>query len=296
MIVITGASGNNGSKVSGILLSQGQRVRLVARNAERLQSLVKRGAEAAVGDLRDTGFLTAAFAGATAVFAMIPPHYRAGDFRAYQNETGASIAAAIQNSGVKHVVNLSSQGAELSEHTGPIKGLHDQEERLNKLEDVNILHVRPTYYMENLFTFIPMIKKANIAGSAIKGDLKFAMIATADIAAFVAERLSKRDFTGKTVSGLLGQRDASLDEAIAIISSRINRPELKYVQFPYEEARKGLVAAGLSEDVSSLMIEMSKAINDRLFAVNVPRTKDNTTKTSIEEFADTFAKIYASSQ
>jgi len=245
-----------------------------------------------VGDLRDAGFLTTAFAGATAVFAMIPPHYTAADFRSYQNETGASIAAAIQNSGVRHVVNLSSQGAELSEGTGPIKGLHDQEERLNKLEGVNILHVRPTYYMENLLTFIPMIKKANITGSAIKGDLEFAMIATKDIAAFVADRLMNRDFTGKSVSGLLGQRDASLDEAIAIIGRKIDRPELKYVQFPYEEAGKGLVAAGLSEDVSSLIIEMSKAINDGLFAVDVRRTKDNTTGTSIEEFADTFAKIY----
>jgi len=292
MFVITGASGNNGSKVSEILLSQGQKVRVVARNADRMQSLVKRGAEAAVGDLRDAGFLTTAFAGATAVFAMIPPHYTAADFRSYQNETGASIAAAIQNSGVRHVVNLSSQGAELSEGTGPIKGLHDQEERLNKLEGVNILHVRPTYYMENLLTFIPMIKKANITGSAIKGDLEFAMIATKDIAAFVADRLMNRDFTGKSVSGLLGQRDASLDEAIAIIGRKIDRPELKYVQFPYEEAGKGLVAAGLSEDVSSLIIEMSKAINDGLFAVDVRRTKDNTTGTSIEEFADTFAKIY----
>jgi uncharacterized protein YbjT (DUF2867 family) len=295
MFVITGASGNNGSKVSEILLSQGQKVRVVARNADRMQSLVKRGAEAAMGDLRDAGFLTTAFAGATAVFAMIPPHYTAADFRSYQNETGASIAAAIQNSGVRHVVNLSSQGAELSEGTGPIKGLHDQEERLNKLEGVNILHVRPTYYMENLLTFIPMIKKANITGSAIKGDLEFAMIATKDIAAFVADRLMNRDFTGKSVSGLLGQRDASLDEAIAIIGRKIDRPELKYVQFPYEEAGKGLVAAGLSEDVSSLIIEMSKAINDGLFAVDVRRTKDNTTGTSIEEFADTFAKIYESS-
>jgi uncharacterized protein YbjT (DUF2867 family) len=295
MFVITGASGNNGSKVSGILLSQGQKVRVVARNADRMHSLIKKGAEAAVGDLRDTGFLTTVFAGATAVFAMIPPHYTAGDFRAYQNETGASIAAAIQSSGVRHVVNLSSQGAELSEGTGPIKGLHDQEERLNRLEDVNILHLRPAYYMENLFMFIPMIKKANITGSAIKGDREFSMIATTDIAAFAAERLLQRDFIGKSVRGLLGQRDVSLDEAITIIGRKINRPELKYVQFPYEEARKGLVAAGLSEDVSSLMIEMSKAINDGLFAVNVPRTKDNTTRTSIEEFADTFAKKYESS-
>lgn len=295
MFVITGASGNNGSKVSEILLSHGQKVRVVARNADRMQSLLKGGAEAAVGDLRDAGFLTAAFAGADAVFVMIPPHYTAADFRAYQNETGASIVKAVQNSGVKYVVNLSSQGAELPDGTGPIKGLHDQEERLDKLEGVNILHVRPAYYMENLFTFIPMIKKANIAGSAIKGDLKFAMIATRDIAAFVAERLLQRDFTGKSVSGLLGQRDVSLDEAIAIIGRKISRPGLKYVQFPYEEARKGLVAAGLSDDVSSLIIEMSSAINVGLFAVDVRRTKDNTTGTSIEEFADIFARVYESS-
>jgi uncharacterized protein YbjT (DUF2867 family) len=88
MFVITGASGNNGSKVSGILLSQGQKVRVVARNPEKLQDLVKRGAEAAVGDLKDSGFLTSVFAGATAVFVMIPPDYHAVDFRAYQNKTG----------------------------------------------------------------------------------------------------------------------------------------------------------------------------------------------------------------
>ena len=148
--------------------------------------------------------------------------------------------------------------------------------------------------MENLFTFIPMIRKANIAGSAIRGDRKFAMIATKDIAAFVGERLMRRDFTGKSVSGLLGQRDVSLDEVIAIIGMKINRPGLKYVQFPYEEARKGLVSAGLSEDVSSLIIEMSKAINDGLLSANVRREKDNTTGTSIEEFADTFATVYES--
>jgi len=294
MFVITGASGNNGSKVGEILLSREQKVRVVARNADRLQGLLNRGAEAALGDMRDAGFLTAAFAGAAAVFVMIPPNYTAGDFRAYQNDTGGSIAAAIQNAGIKHVVNLSSQGAEFSDGTGLIKGLHDQEERLNKLEGVSILHVRPAYYMENLFTFIPMIRKANIAGSAIRGDRKFAMIATKDIAAFVGERLIRRDFTGKSVSGLLGQRDVSLDEVIAIIGMKINRPGLKYVQFPYEEARKGLVSAGLSEDVSSLIIEMSKAINDGLLSANVRREKDNTTGTSIEEFADTFATVYES--
>lgn len=294
MIVILGATGNVGSKVAEILLSKSQEVKVVGRNAEKLQVLVKKGAEAAAGDMKDTGFLTGAFSGADAVFVMIPPHYQAVDFWAYQNDTGTSIATALQNSGVRYAVNLSSQGADLPDGTGPIKGLHDQEVRLNKLPDINILHVRSTYFMENLLMNIPLIKGSNMAGSAIRGDQKFAMIATRDIAAFVAERLLKRDFTDKSVRDLLGQRDVSMNEAITVIGKKIGKPDLKYVQFPYEDAEKGMVQAGLSADVSRLFIEMSSALNNGVFAVGIKRTKENTTDTSIEEFADAFAKIYQS--
>ncbi len=294
MYVITGATGNIGSKLIEIMLSRGRKVRAVGRSADKLKPFADKGAEAATGDLRDSGFLTKTFSSATVVFSMIPPHYTARDFRAYQNEIGASIAEAIQKSGVKYVVNLSSQGGQLPDKTGPIKGLHDQEERLNKLRDVNILHVRPTYFMENLLMFIPMIKKMNMAGSAIRGDMKFAMIATKDIAKFIAERMEKRDFSGKSVRDILGQRDVSLNEAVQIIGRKIGKPELKYVQFSYEDAEKGLIGAGLSEDVSKLFIEMSKALNEGLFAVNLTRTPENTTETSIDEFADTYARIYMS--
>ena len=295
MIVITGATGNVGSKVTNILLSQSRKVRVIGRNLHKLRGFEKNGAEPAVGDLKDTKFLAEAFSGAEAAFTMIPPHYTAADFRAYQNEVGFSIASAIQRSGIKYVVNLSSQGAGMPDKTGPIKGLHDQEERLNKLQDVNILHIRPTYFMENLLMNIPMIKKMNIAGSAIRGDQKFAMIATRDIAAFVAERLMQKDFSGKSVRDLLGQRDLSMNEAISIIGSKINKPDLAYVQFSYEEAGKGLISAGLSADVSRLFVEMSMALNNGLFAVNVPRTGDNTTATSIEQFSDIFAAVYSAS-
>lgn len=295
MIVITGATGNIGSKVTDILLSQKQQVRVIGRNADKLRVFEDKGSEAAIGDLQDVQFLAGAFSGADAAFAMIPPHYTAADFRAYQNKVGASIASAIQRSGLKYVVNLSSQGGNLPDKTGPIKGLHDHEERLNKLDGVNILTIRPTYFMENLLMNIPLIKKMNIAGSALRGDQKFAMIATRDIAAFVAERLVKRDFSGKSVRDLLGQRDISMNEAISIIGKKINRPDLKYVQFSYAESEKGMTGGGLSADVSKLFIEMSMALNEGLFSVNVPRTAENTTVTSLEEFSDTFAAIYSAS-
>lgn len=113
MYVITGATGNIGSKAADILLAKGEKVRVVGRSADRLRRFVDKGAEAAVGNLKDTAFLTRAFTGGDAVFTMIPPDLGVKDFRAYQNEIGTSIATAIEKAGVGSVVNLSSQGAEL---------------------------------------------------------------------------------------------------------------------------------------------------------------------------------------
>jgi uncharacterized protein YbjT (DUF2867 family) len=292
MLVVTGATGNIGSKAVDILLTRGEKVRVIGRDAVHMRGFVDKGAEAAIGNMADTAFLAGAFTGADAVFTMIPPNYAAPDFRVYQNEMGASIADAITKSGVKYVVNLSSQGAELPVGTGPILGLHDQELRLNGLTGVNVMHLRATYFMENLLMNIPLINQIGVAGSAVRGDQRFAMIATKDIAARVAEHLVRRDFAGKVVKDLLGHRDLTLNEATIVIGDKIGWPELKYVQFPYAEAEKSMVAMGISADLSRLFVEMSKALNDGIFASGRPRTAENTTPTTIEEFAEMFAVAF----
>ena len=293
MYAITGATGNIGSRIADILLDRGEQVRVIGRNAARLQRFVDRGAEAAVGDLRENGFAAKAFSGATAVFTVIPPNFAAADFRAYQNEIGASIASGIDKAGVRHVVNLSSQGAELTAGTGPILGLRDQELRLNRFERVNVLHLRPAYFMENLLANIPLINSSGIAGSALRGNRSFAMIATKDIADCAAERLVALDFAGKRVQDLLGQRDLTLEEAIVVIGRAIGKPELRYVQFTYDDASRWLKEAGLSADLARLLIEMSKSINEGRYGVG--RNPQNTTPTAIEEFAETFARLFAAS-
>jgi uncharacterized protein YbjT (DUF2867 family) len=278
--------------VADILLGKGEKVRVIGRDSGRLQQFMNKGAEAAVGDLQDTSFLTGAFKGAKGVFAMIPPNYGAPNFRAYQNVVGISIATAIGNAGVTHVVNLSSQGADLPRGTGPIAGLHDQEERLNTLHGVQVLHLRPTYFMENLLANVPLIHEHGFAGSVVRGDLKFAMIATADIADRAAGHLLARDFTGTSIRDLLGQRDLSLQEAFTIIGRRIGISDLAYRQIPFDEFGEALINMGMSRNMSRLFIEMSDALNRGLFAVNRPRNADNTTPTSIEMFAGLFAEVY----
>jgi hypothetical protein len=94
----------------------------------------------------------------------------------------------------------------------------------------------------------------------------------------------KCDFTGSSFQYLLGQRDLSMIDATEIIGRKINNPALVYVMFPYDEAEKGLMSAGLSPDMSRLYVEMIKAFNDsRIIAKRTPET---TTPTSFEVFCD----------
>jgi len=295
MYVIMGATGNIGSKLANILLDKGEKIKVIGRSAERLKPFADRGAEAAVGDVSDVQFLTDAFQGADAVFALIPPDYTTDDFRGYYNDIGDNLVKSIRDSGVKHVVFMSSVGAHLPEKTGPIKGSYDVEQKLNKLDGINVLHLRPTYFMENLLGNIGIIKSMGTNGDALKGDVKFAMIATKDIAPVAAAHLIKKEFSGKSVHELLGQRDVSMNEVTQIFGAKIGKPDLGYVQLSPEDAKKGMMDFGLSEDVSDQLVELSQGINAGLLAVTQPRTAENTTDTSIEEFADLFARVYKSS-
>jgi uncharacterized protein YbjT (DUF2867 family) len=128
---ITGATGNIGKRISENLLDTGHKVRAVARNVEKLQTLVDKGAEAFSGTLEDTEFLTRAYQGSDAVFAMIPPDFQSNDFRAFQNDIAKSHINAIKNAGLKNVVALSSIGAHLTEGAGIVQGLNDFEQYLN---------------------------------------------------------------------------------------------------------------------------------------------------------------------
>src|ERR1700757_1188082 len=73
MYVILGASGNTGSIIADALLSKRKRVRVVGRDAGRLQRFVRQGAEAFTDNMSDATALTKAFRGARAAYLLLPP-------------------------------------------------------------------------------------------------------------------------------------------------------------------------------------------------------------------------------
>jgi uncharacterized protein YbjT (DUF2867 family) len=285
MITVLGATGQVGGKIVDLLMKKGEKVRLVARGADRLRPFVGKQAQALAGDALDTEFLVKAFSDARAVFTLIPPNPKAENFLAYADTIGESIARALEIARVDHVVNLSSVGGELPAGTGPVVGLNHMEKRLNAITGLNVLHLRAAYFMENLLMDIEMIKSKGLTGSAVRGDSKMPFIATKDVAEYAAERLIGCDFVGSSVRYLLGQRDLSMIETTEIIGRKINKPDLAYVMFPYDEAEKGMTAAGLSPDVGRLYVEMSRAFNEGRIKFEA-RSAENTTGTSFEAFCD----------
>jgi len=293
MYTILGATGHIGTVIARKLLEKGESVRVFGRSPERLRDFVEKGAEAAVGDVKDVATLTQALSGARAAFLMVPPSMTAEDYRTEQDQTTTALAAAAKASGLQYAVNLSSYGAQAPSGTGPILGLHFGEKKLNEVEKLNLLHLRPGYFMENHLSGIGVIQTMGIYGSAVRGDLKIPMIETRDIGLVAAERLMKLDFGGKQAQELHGERDLTMSEVTAVLGKAIGKPDLKYMQFPYEQVQQVLLQMGVPAKTAAQFIEMFRGINEGIVVPVDPRTATNTTPTSIETFAkEVFATAY----
>ena len=294
MYVIYGGTGNTGKPLALSLLGQGKKVRILTRDANKATELSEKGAEILTGDTSDVNFLTNAFTGATAVYVMIPQNWSTNDLYAHQQNYVNILAEAIEKSGVKYAVTLSSVGANLESGSGVVLGLHYMEQKFNSIMGLNVLHLRPTYFLENLLSNLGIIKSMGIAGSPVIGDLKMYMIATKDIGNYAAKRLAALDFTGSSFQYLLGERDLTMNEVTKILGNAIGKPDLQYVQFSFEDFKKGFVSMGAPENLADLMSEFINKLNTGNILEGVVRDSESTTPTSIEDFSKVFATIFNS--
>ncbi len=291
--VINGGAGNTAKPIALALLKAGHRVTVIGRNEKNLAELVAAGAKAAIGSVEDADFLAKTFAGADAVYTMVPPNHNPADWKAYIGSIGKNFAAAIAANGIRYVVNLSSVGADQPDGCGPVSGLYRVEQALNGLTGVHIKHLRPSYFYQNLYANLGLIKTMGIMGSNFSaGEAEFAIVDPADIAEVAIEELLSLSFTGKSIR-YIASDEVSTDQIANLIGSAIGKPDLQWVAFSDEQALGGMLQAGLSEEVAKNYVEMGAAIRSGKLMEDYHKQKPPVTgKIKLSAFAETFAQAY----
>lgn len=261
-ITITTPTGNIGSKLADILLNTaGAQVTVLARNPGKVERLASRGARVVSGDQLDPAAVDKAIDGAEVLFWLTGMDYTVANVRARYNQFADAAAAALRRHPELRIVHLSSVGAQLSEGTGPIKGLHDAERKLNGAGK-DVTHLRANNFMENVLSSLPAIKADGAIYSTIPSNVTADQVATADIAMAAAHYLL-RGPRGHHVVDVFGPESVSFGQVAAAVGDAIGKP-VRHVQIPPDALKEALTSAGLSADLAAQLIELQQALADGL--------------------------------
>ena len=291
-IIVTGSLGNISQPLATELVQQGHAVTVISSKPAKQAEIEALGATTAIGSAENADFLAATFAGADAVYAMVPPSYTALDSRAYFQRIGRHYAQAIQQAGVRRVVQLSSWGAHRDHGTGGILGSHDVEEILAAVPGIALTHLRPTSFFTNYYGFAGMIKGVGFMGANCAGNYCVALVHPRDIAAAAAEELtSSAATTGRTIR-YVASDERTQDEVAHALGAAIGQPDLRWVAFSDEQMRENLLKNGLPPSTAADIVDIYASMNSGALGEDYEQHKPVLGKVKLEEFAQEFAAAF----
>jgi uncharacterized protein YbjT (DUF2867 family) len=257
-VAVTTPTGNIGSKLADLLLTGAEaQVTVLARSPQKVEHLAARGARVVAGDQLDPASVDKALEGAEALFWLTGMDYTAADVLAHYQRFGDAAADALRRHPGLRVVHLSSVGAQLSENTGPIRGLHYAEQKLNAAGS-NVTHLRANYFMENVLAALPTIASERAIYSSIPGSVSLEQVATADIAAAAAHYLL-RGTRGHHIVDVFGPERITFDDVATMVGEVIGKP-VKHIKIPPDALESALISQGLTADWAAQLVELDDAI------------------------------------
>lgn len=296
-VVVTGSLGHISKPLTIELVQKGHAVTVISSNPEKQPDIEALGATAAIGSLEDADFLAATFTGADAVYTMVPPaNYfdHTLDLLAHYHQIGRNYAQAIQQSGVKRVVNLSTIGGHLEQGSGILIGAHDVEGMLNQVSsEVAITHMRPTSFYYNLLGYVNMIKATGVIATNYGADRTIPWVSPIDIAAAIAEEITT-PFAGRKVR-YVASEELTGHETARILGAAIGKPDLQWVLVSDEQVQNNLVAIGMNPRIAAGLVEMYGSLYTGLLGEDFARNKPAVMgKVKLSDYAREFAAIYHS--
>ena len=296
-IIITGSIGNIGKPLTKELVEKGHAVTVISSKAERQKDIEALGAKAAIGTMQDPDFLSATFKGADIVYLMetwegIGSLFdKDVDFEAGMRQIGNNYKQAVEQSGVKRVVHLSSIGAHSEKGYGSLSVHYRVENILNQLpNDVSIKFMRPVGFFTNIFRSMQTIKAQAAVISNHGGDDKEPWVSPLDIASAIAEEM-ELPFAGRTIR-YIASDEVSPNEIAKVLGEAIGNPELKWLVIPDEQLLNGMLGAGINPQLANGMVEMQASQRSRLLYEDYYRNKPTLGKVKLKDFAKDFAQVY----
>lgn len=295
-IVLTGSLGNISKPLAQELVQKGHSVTIISSKAERQKDIEALGAKAAIGSMQDADFLTTTFRGADAVYTMetldqstfFDPNT---DIIASVTQIAKNYKQAIENSGVKKVVHLSSIGADTNKGNGTLVMHYEAEKIMNQLPtDVSIKFIRPVGLYTNIFRSMQTIKTQGAIIANYGGDKKEPWVSPSDIASVVAEEM-ERPFNDRIVR-FVASDDVSPNEIAKVLGEAIGKPDLKWLVISDEQLLNSMLNIGMNPQIANGFVEMQAAQGNGSLYEDYNKNKPDLGKVKLADFAKDFAVVY----
>ena len=296
-IILTGSLGRIGKPLAQRLFKNGHSVTVISSKAERKEEIETLGAKAAIGNIKDVDFLTNTFKGADALYLMIAWDAIGNifdtniDFPTEFSNIAGNYREAVEQSGVKKVVLLSSIGAHTNQGIGSLSIYKGVEDMMNQLPaDVSIKFMRPVAFYTNLFRSMQSIKTKGAIVQSYGGNTKEPWVSPLDIANVIVEELEK-PFNGRSFR-YIASDEVSPNEVATILAEAIGKQQLKWLRVPAEQFLNDIQALGMNQWVAKGFIDMQRAQESGILYEDLYKNKPELGKVKMTEFAKEFASVY----
>lgn len=292
-IVVSGSLGNISKPLTKELVKKGHSVTVISTKEEKRQEIEKIGATAAIGTMEDVDFLTKTFRGSDVVYTMLTNGMSTffdpnADLIALMNQIGKNYKKAIEQSGVKRLVHLSSIGANMESKNGNLRFHYDVENILKQLpENVAVKFMRPAGFFTNIYRSVTTIKENNSIISNYGGDQKEPWVSPLDIATAIVE-VMEGNFQGKTFR-YVASDEVSPNKVATEIGKAIGNENLKWVAITDEELLSNMLAMGMNKDIAAGFVEMQASQGNGLLYEDYYQNQPILGKVKLNDFALEFA-------
>jgi len=289
MIVVTAPTGLIGHQVLENLLGSGQPVRVIVRDPSRLPAHARERVEIVQGSHSDADVMDQAFAGADAVFWLVPPDPHAGSVEAAYVDFTRPACDTFKRHEVRRVVGISAlgRGTAVAGHAGLVTASLAMDDLIAS-SGVSYRALTMPSFMDNLLRQTEPIKNRGVFVTPISGDRKLPSCATRDIATVAARLLLDNSWSGASHVAVLGPQDLSFNDMAQIMSEILGKP-VRYQQISAQALKDRLTGAGMSDAMAQGTVDMMVAKDQGLDNAE-PRTPESTTPTTFRQWCQDILK------